>query len=89
MAEERKYSGIHNLILEGRAKLSISGVTEVESFDEQAVILHTEMGMLEIKGNHLHIHKLNVETGDVAVEGEIDSAAYEQEKMVRKKGLFW
>ena len=89
--EERKTtfkegtSAIQNLILENREKLSISGVLDVLSFDDQIVILETELGMLTIKGEDLRINKLSVDTGDVVIEGNINSVSY-SEKEERKSG---
>lgn len=89
--EERKTtfkegtSTIQNLILENREKLSISGVLDVLSFDDQIVILETELGMLTIKGEDLRINKLSVDTGDVVIEGNINSVSY-SEKEERKSG---
>ena len=66
-----------NLILEGRKKLSISGVIDIDSFNEQGVIALTELGVMIIKGEDLHINKLNVESGDVTIEAKsIDSITY-------------
>lgn len=66
-----------NMILEGRKKLSITGVIDIDSFNEQGVIALTELGVLIIKGIDLHINKLNVESGDVTIQGErIDSLTY-------------
>lgn len=66
----------HNLILEERKRLSISGVTDVDSFDEQTVIAYTVKGEITIKGWDLHISKLNLEQGELSVDGEISSLAY-------------
>ena len=68
--EERKSvnSGlIQNLILENREKLSVSGVLDVLSFDDQVVIMDTELGMLTIKGDNLRINKLSIDTSEVFV----------------------
>lgn len=68
-----------NIILENRKKMSISGVMDVESFDEDNILLYTEAGMLNIKGEKMRINKLSVESGDVTVEGEICSVSYTDE----------
>lgn len=68
-----------NIIMENRKKLSVSGVLDVESFDEDSVFLYTEAGMLNIKGEELHINKLSVESGDVTVEGQISALIYTEE----------
>lgn len=66
----------HNLSLENRAKLVLSGVTDVDSFDENTILLYTQMGELTIKGKGLHINAMNVDTGDMTVEGDIWSLVY-------------
>ena len=67
----------HNLIMEGRKKLSITGVMDIDSYNEQGVIALTELGILIIKGSDIHINKLNTESGDVTIEAkEIISLTY-------------
>ena len=86
--DERKQTAtgvIQNLILENRGKLSISGVIDVLSFDDQIVILETELGMLTIKGEDLRINKLSIDTQDVIIEGNIVSLSY-SDKEERKSG---
>ena len=74
--EERKTSInannniIQNIVLENREKLSISGVLDVLSFDDQKVILETELGLLTIKGENLRINKLSLDTTEVVINGE-------------------
>ena len=65
------------MLLEGREELVISGVEEVESFDESAILLTTAQGGLEIQGEGLHIEKLSLDGGDLKVEGTVDSLSYE------------
>lgn len=76
---------IQNLVLENRGRLSISGVLDVLSFDDQVVIVETELGLLTIKGEDLRINKLSIDTSEVVVEGDIYSMNY-SEKDVDKKG---
>lgn len=89
--EERKMTfkennqTVQNLILENREKLSISGVIDVLSFDDQIVILETELGMLTIKGEDLRINKLSIDTQDVIIEGNISTLTY-SDKEERKNG---
>lgn len=87
MAYETKLEKTHNLILEGRKRLNISGVEDVESFDEESVVVYTSKGLLIINGRELHIEKLSLDGGDLAIEGEIDSLRYEEETK-EKGGLF-
>ncbi|MEG0540915.1 MAG: sporulation protein YabP [Angelakisella sp.] len=66
----------HTVIMEDRKHIQITGVTDVESFDEQTVVLMTQPGELLIKGNGLHITRIDVATGDLALDGEIDELSY-------------
>ena len=73
---------IQNIVLENRNKLSVSGVKDVLSFDDQVVIMETELGLLTVKGENLKINKLSIDTSEVIVEGEICNLGYsEQSKM--------
>ena len=67
---------IHNIILENKSKLSISGVTDVESFDEESIVIHTENDTLTVKGFNLHINKLNLDASELVIEGEIENLTY-------------
>lgn len=71
---------IQNLLLENREKLNISGVLDVLSFDDQVVIVETELGLLTIKGENLRINKLNIDTSETIVEGRINSMLYSDNK---------
>jgi sporulation protein YabP len=75
---------IQNLILENRGKLSISGVLDVLSFDDQVVIVETELGLLTVKGENLRINKLSIDTSEVIVEGDISSLTYSDSKTSEK-----
>ena len=67
----------HNVIMEGRKRLSVSGVDDVESFDENEIIMSTSQGVLFVRGKDLRIEKLSIDSGDVILEGEIDKLEYE------------
>ena len=89
MVEEKKsyhQSMSQNVILENRKSLSVSGVKDVDSFDENAVALYTELGNMLISGSDLHISRLNIENGEVIVNGTIDSIVYRGDSA--KKGSF-
>ncbi len=73
----------HHILLEGRNQLSISGVEEVESFDETSIIMGTTQGTLVVRGEDLHIEKLSLDGGDLRVEGTVDSLTYEEERQLR------
>ena len=85
--DERKTintSVIQNLILENRGKLSISGVLDVLSFDDQVVIVETELGLLTVKGENLRLNKFSIDTSEVHVEGDISSLTYSDSKTLEK-----
>ena len=69
-------NNVHNVIPEGRKNLTISGVTDVDSFDELCISLYTQLGELVIKGRELHINSMSVETGDMTIEGDIWALNY-------------
>jgi sporulation protein YabP len=78
---------IQNVILENRKKLSLSGVIDVLSFDDQIVIVETELGLLTVKGEELRINKLSIDTSEVIVEGEINSLIYNNKEFEKKNGV--
>ena len=73
----------HHVILEEREQLVISGVEEVESFDESTIFLTTAQGCLEIQGEGLHIEKLSLDGGDLKVEGRVNALIYGEERRER------
>lgn len=89
MIDERKTINtavVQNLILENRGKLSISGVLDVLSFDDQVIMVETELGLLTIKGENLRITKLSIDTSEVIVEGNIAYLAYSNKEIEKNKG---
>ena len=78
----------HHIILEEREQLSVSGVEEVESFDENTIVMLTNRGTLIVRGEELHIEKLSLDGGDLKVEGTIDSLTYEDSGRDGAGGLF-
>ena len=77
----------HQVVLEDREQLTVSGVEEVESFDESSILLSTALGGLEVQGEGLHIEKLSLDGGDLKVEGDIDSLTYEDSGREKAGGL--
>jgi sporulation protein YabP len=69
-----------NIILEGRKKLLLSGVTDVDRFEEDVIHAYTILGELTIRGRNLHVNALSVESGEMDIEGEIDSLVYGDER---------
>lgn len=77
MAEEKQSKNTsQNIIVENRKTLTISGVTDVESFNDTAINLYTELGELTVKGKDLKVNKVSIEGGDLFVEGEIGAVIY-------------
>lgn len=77
MVEEKKAVKVpHSIILENRKALTATGVSNVDSFDEQTIVAYTDLGELVIKGRNLHINKLNIETGELTLNGDITSMSY-------------
>ena len=76
----------HHVMLDGRSSLSVSGVEEVESFDENTIVMATVRGTLVVRGMGLHVEKLSLDGGDLKVEGTVDSLIYEDDG--REKGGF-
>ena len=69
------------LTLESRTRLSVTGVENVERFDETGIVLVTSAGLLVISGEELRIGKLSVDGGELLVEGRVDSLSYEEREM--------
>lgn len=94
MLDEKRFTksapkeAVHNLILESRKKLTLSGIEDVDSFDEESIVLLTDTGTLSIGGDGLHINKLSVETGEVSIEGHVDSLIYSDGAVGKGKGGF-
>lgn len=84
--EKRLMKIAHNIIMEDRKRLSVSGVVDIDSFDDQCVVAFTDLGELEIRGYNLHINKIDVQAGELSMEGEIYSLSYSDSQP--KKGGF-
>ncbi|MBQ7965152.1 MAG: sporulation protein YabP [Ruminococcus sp.] len=73
---EQIYKSNHSLILDNRSSLTLTGVSDVIGFDEQTMNLMTDCGALIVKGESLHINKLNLDSKDVCIDGTINSLQY-------------
>lgn len=85
--DERNREMPHTVILEGREKLSVSGVVDVQSFDEEQVLLETVRGMLVVRGQGLHVERLQLEAGELIVQGEIGLMEYDDSVQPRSSLL--
>lgn len=74
--EELRIANTQKISLTNRSQALVTGVRDVLAFDTVQVLLDTELGMLEIKGEDLHVVRLMLEKGEVALEGRIDSLVY-------------
>lgn len=79
MGEER-FELPHRLTLNARQQLTMSGVSEVVSFDDTAVVLRTELGLLTVHGKDLQLKNLSLDGGQVAVDGTVSALIYEEPK---------
>lgn len=77
---------MHSISMENRTKLSVTGVEDVESFDENAIIMNTSQGDLIVRGTGLHIGRISLDVGQLSVEGSISELSYEDKA---PSGGFW
>lgn len=81
-------SAHHSAILQDRASLELSGVTDVDSFDENEISLYTTLGEMVVRGKGLHVNVMNVDTGDMSIDGDIRSIVYGDKDRKKKLGLW-
>ena len=81
---EEKLGLSHKLELYNREKGTVTGVLDVISFDENTIVLDTDMGLLTIKGKDLHVSRLSLEKGELDLEGRTDSLVYSSNESYRK-----
>ena len=78
---------IQNVILENRKKLTMTGIKDVLSFDDEVVVVESELGLINIKGTDLKVNKISVESGDVIVEGTVRAIEYSDKDIGPKQSL--
>lgn len=76
MNDEKNKHQSHNIIMESRKNISISGVTDVDNFDDKTILIYTHLGELSVNGKNLHVNSMSIETGEMTIEGEIYSLVY-------------
>lgn len=86
--EQQKEKKTTELIMKNRSELSVSGICDIISSDENTVFLDTIDGGLEIAGSELHIISMNVATGSIIIEGKIDAISYHDKNPTQKNGFF-
>lgn len=84
-SENRLEEPRSNIILENRKKLTLTGVEEVISFDDEKILLNTKLGFLTIKGSELKMNKLDVQNGDVIIVGNVGSIVYSSKEIKKEK----
>lgn len=77
----------HRLEMRGRQRLTVSGVEDVERFDENCIVMSTCVGTMIVNGEDLHIGKLSLEGGELHVDGKIDAVMYEEDAPSRSSLL--
>lgn len=88
MEEKRREYAEHNIVMNGRTKLSVTGIEDVDNFDDDCVVTYTSEGVMTVRGADLRINRLNVESGELEIEGEIDSIEYSDGHKGDKSGFF-
>lgn len=84
--EEKQGIRNHKILLVNRERLELTGVRDVVSFDENQVVLDTDLGLLTIKGKELHVKRLTLEKGEADLDGTADSLVYSSNEAYRKAG---
>ena len=76
----------HRITIQDRKTAGITGVSDCVSFDENEVVLDTDMGLLTIRGKELHVNRLTLEKGEVDLDGTVESFAYSSNEALRRSG---
>ena len=87
MNETDKIITNQNIIMENREKISVTGVIDIHSFDDELVLVQTDLGILTIKGDDLKMNKLNLENNELIIEGKIIAVAYSDINNTKKTGI--
>ncbi len=82
--ENKKLKMPHDLSMKDRKILKLSGVSDVGSFDDQMVVVTTDLGELHVQGKNLHVSKLNLANGEVDIDGLIVALVYSGDSKTNK-----
>ena len=88
--EDKKINKVmtnQNIIIENREKISVTGVIDIHSFDDELVLAQTDLGILTIKGDDLKMNKLNLDNNELVIEGQIMAIAYSDINNAKKSGF--
>lgn len=83
--DEKQLPRAHKIAVVGRKSGTVTGISDVLSFDENEILLDTDMGMLTIKGKELHISRLSLELGEADLEGKVESISYSDKGHKKKQ----
>ncbi len=85
MAQKEANENPHNVVIQDREKLSVTGVEDIENFDERETVLYTALGRLLIRGRDMKMERLSVDEGALVIHGQIDAVEYSE---LRARTLF-
>lgn len=84
--EEKTIAGVQRVNLVNRQACSVGGVRDVVSFDENQVVLDTDLGLLTVKGKGLHMNRLSLDKGEADLDGSVDSLTYSSNEAYHRSG---
>lgn len=87
MEDKNKVLKEQNIVIQNREKAVITGVEDIHSFDDELVIVKTDLGLLTIKGENLKMNKLNLENNELVIEGKTSAIAYSDAMQNKKQGI--
>ena len=88
METKLKEEQVHQVTMKNRNEMTVTGVEDVDSFDDDKVIVYTTEGVMTVKGAGFRINRLNVDIGELEIEGEIDNIGYEEGHKTEKGNFF-
>ena len=87
--EEKRVLSAHRLTLVNRQNGTVTGVHDIHSFNESEILLETEAGKLSVKGEALHVKRLNLEKGEIDISGKVDSLMYLSKNIEKREESFF
>jgi len=87
MEDKNKQFKEQNIVIQNREKAVVTGVEDIHSFDDELVIVQTDLGILTIKGENLKMNKLNLDNNELIIEGKTSAIAYSDAVQNKKQGL--
>lgn len=87
MEDKNKIFKEQNIVIQNREKAVVTGVEDIHSFDDELVIVQTDLGLLTIKGENLKMNKLNLDNNELIIEGKTSAIAYSDAVQNKKQGL--